>query len=200
MESMKNYHLCREDYEEVKQRLSMRSVAEYYGIKVNRKGLCTCPFHTDKHPSLKIYEHDKGYYCFTCGAGGDVIKFVGRLFGLKNEDACRKLIDDFSLPIHTEELSYREKRERQQRERQFQNLKKFKADAYAILKGYWMLLCDASHNFASSHFEEAQQELSIIEYRMECLERCPEKYYADGKAVKKLEEIKGRITGWNDGT
>ena len=85
---------------------------------------------------------------------------------------------------------------RQERYREFQ---KFKAMAMAILKGYWMLLCEAANDFASPHFEEALQELSIVEYRMDCLEKCPEKYYTDRKAVRTLGEIERRIAGWNDG-
>ena len=110
---MKSSHLCKADYEEVKQRLGMRTAAECYGLRVNRQGFCLCPFHADSHPSMKIYQHDKGYYCFTCHNGGDVIRFTAQLFGLSNEEACKKLIEDFSLPIRLEGLTYREKRERQ---------------------------------------------------------------------------------------
>lgn len=195
---MKNYHLCKEDYEEVKQRLSMRQVAENYGIKVSHKGVCLCPFHKDRHPSMKIYDNDKGYYCFVCGNGGDVISFVGRFYGLSNGEACKRLIDDFSLPIAIENLSYREKRERIKKNEKYKRIQEFKAEAHSVLKGYWMLLCDAAHDFASPHFEEALQELPIVEYRLECLEKYPEEYYADRKAMKKLGEIERRIAGWND--
>ena len=195
---MKNCRLCKEDYEEVKQRLSMRQVAERYGCRVNRRGTCLCPFHTDKHPSLKIYENDKGYFCFACGSGGDVIKFVGELFNLRNEEACKKLIEDFSLPIALQNLSYREKRERSKKHEEYRKLQRFKAEAYAVLKKYWMLLCEAAQDFASPHFEEALQELTITEYRLECIQECPDEYYADREAVRKLGEIERRIAGWNE--
>ncbi|RGU91725.1 hypothetical protein DWW31_14050 [Clostridium sp. AF15-17LB] len=194
---MKSCRLCKEDFEEVKQRLSMRKVAESYGFKVDGRGFCLCPFHADSHPSMKIYQHDKGYFCFTCNSGGDVVKFVAGLFNLRNEEACRKLIEDFSLPIMLEDLTYQEKRERQKRQERYRELQKFKAEAYAILNSYRILLCGAANSFASLRFEEALQELSIIEYRMECLERCPEEYHADRKAVKKLGEIERRVAGWD---
>ena len=38
-----------------------------------------CPFHVDDEPSLVVYPRDGNYYCFGCGAGGDVIDFVSRL-------------------------------------------------------------------------------------------------------------------------
>ena len=91
----------------------MRQVAERYGCKVKRDGTCLCPFHDDTHPSMKIYPDDKGFYCWVCQKGGDVIKFVALLYGLKNEEACKRLIDDFSLPIKTGNLTYKEQRERQ---------------------------------------------------------------------------------------
>ena len=108
-----------------------------------------------------------------------MIKFVGRLFNLGNEEACKKLIEDFSLPIVLENLSYREKRERSKKHEEYRKLQRFRAEAYAVLKKYWMLLCEAAQDFASPHFEEAMRELTIVEYRLECIRECPEEYRAD---------------------
>lgn len=195
---MKNCRLCKEDYEEVKRILSMERVAESYGHRVQRGRACLCPFHNDTHPSMKIYPDGKGFYCWVCGTGGDVIKFVSLLFGLGNRDACMKLIEDFSLPIKTEGLTYREKRERQERQRRYQELRKFQEQAHSILWEYWKLLCNAAQRYSSPHFDEAMQELTMVEYRLECLKECPEEYYADRKAVRKLGEIERRIAGWDD--
>ena len=41
-------------FEAVKDRLSTREVAEYYGLKINRNGMACCPFHNDKNPSMKV--------------------------------------------------------------------------------------------------------------------------------------------------
>ena len=92
---MKSCHLCKEEYEEVKRNLSMRQVAEFYGYYVQKNGTCLCPFHQDRHPSMKIYPDDKGFYCWVCQKGGDVIKFVAEVFGTGNEEACKRLIEDF---------------------------------------------------------------------------------------------------------
>lgn len=81
---------------EVKEYLTTKQVAENYGLQVKRNGLACCPFHNDKHPSMKI---DKNYHCFACGVGGDVIDYVSRLFGLSQYQAALKLIEDFRLPI-----------------------------------------------------------------------------------------------------
>lgn len=195
---MKNSHLCKEDYDEVKSLLSMRQVAEYYGQRLQRGDTCLCPFHNDSRPSMKIYPNDKGFYCWACGTGGDVITFVGLLFDLNNKEACLKLIEDFSLPIKTENLTYREIREREKRHSQYLELQKFRKNAYYILNEYRKLLCNSAQRFSSLHFDEAMQELTIVEYRLECLKTCPEQYCKDRKAVKKLGEIERRITGWDE--
>ncbi|MBP3198170.1 MAG: DNA primase [Butyrivibrio sp.] len=81
-------------FETVKANVTARQVAEFYGIKVNHYGMCCCPFHSDKHPSMKI---DKRYYCFGCLAKGDAVDFVLNYFGLSLKDAAIKICDDFSL-------------------------------------------------------------------------------------------------------
>ena len=108
-------------FSEVKEYLTARQVAEYYGLKVRRNGTACCPFHDDKHPSMKI---DKNYHCFACGVGGDAVDYVSRMFGLSQYDAALKLIEDFTLSIDAKgnaELSVQEKerirRETAERER-----------------------------------------------------------------------------------
>ena len=66
-------------FELVKQNISVPDAAEHYELQVNRNGMCSCPFHEDRHPSMKLNE--KYFYCFGCGATGDVIDLVARLFG-----------------------------------------------------------------------------------------------------------------------
>ena len=68
-------------FEQVKECVTARQAAEHYGIKVKRNGMACCPFHKDRHPSMKA---DKIYHCFACGVGGDAIDFTARLFGYKN--------------------------------------------------------------------------------------------------------------------
>lgn len=82
-------------YETVKAAISVKDAAEQYGLKVNRNGMTCCPFHDDRHPSLKLNEDY--FYCFGCGATGDVIDFVARLFNLSNYEAAQKLVADFGL-------------------------------------------------------------------------------------------------------
>ena len=59
----------------------MRDALAHYGIQVDRAGFAACPFHHDKHPSMKIYPGDRGYYCFVCHEGGDPLRFIQRMEG-----------------------------------------------------------------------------------------------------------------------
>ena len=56
--------------------------------------MARCPFHDDHLPSLKL---DQRFYCFGCGASGDVIDFAARLFDLSPREAAKKLAEDFSI-------------------------------------------------------------------------------------------------------
>ena len=60
-------------FEAVKQSITTRQAAEFYGFRVNRTGKIICPFHSDKNPSMKV---DNRFHCFGCGADGDVIDFI----------------------------------------------------------------------------------------------------------------------------
>ena len=82
-------------FELVKQNICVPDAAEHYGLQVNRNGMCSCPFHEDRHPSMKLNE--RYFYCFGCGATGDVIDFVARLFGLSSYEAAKKLAYDFGI-------------------------------------------------------------------------------------------------------
>ena len=82
-------------FQEVKSYVTAKQAAEQYGIRVGRNQMACCPFHDDHHPSMKI---DTNYYCFACGAKGDVIGLTAGLFGLSPYEAASKLIADFQLP------------------------------------------------------------------------------------------------------
>ena len=98
-------------FEQVKECVTARQAAEHYGIKVKRNGMACCPFHKDRHPSMKV---DKIYHCFACGVGGDAIDFTARLFGISQYEAAKKLVEDFGLDI---KVGNRSKYERTPRNR-----------------------------------------------------------------------------------
>ena len=82
-------------FESVKAAVPLRDAAKHYGLTVSRNGMTCCPFHEDRHPSLKMNEDY--FFCFGCGASGDVIDFTARLFGISPKDAATKLAADFGI-------------------------------------------------------------------------------------------------------
>ena len=82
-------------FESVKAAVTPKQAAEAYGLRVLPNGMTCCPFHKDRHPSMKLNEDY--FYCFGCGASGDVIDFTAKLFGISLKDAAKKLAEDFGI-------------------------------------------------------------------------------------------------------
>ena len=82
-------------FTQIKMAVSVKEAAEYYGLEVNRGNMVCCPFHADRTPSMKL--NDDYFYCFGCGATGDVIDLVARLFNLSGYEAAKKLATDFGM-------------------------------------------------------------------------------------------------------
>lgn len=93
--------------EKILQSIDMRMIAELYGLEINRSGFCKCPFHSEKTPSMKLYP--KSFYCYGCGTGGDVIKFVQLYHNIGFREAMLKINDDFRLGLTMEKPQKSEK-------------------------------------------------------------------------------------------
>ena len=122
-------------FETVKRSVTVQQAAQMYGIEVNRGGMACCPFHDDKNPSMKLNE--EYFYCFGCGATGDVIDFTARLYNLSPKEAAEKLAQDFGL-AYDSQAPPRRRYFRQKTEAQ-----KFKEDrdhAFRVLADYFHLL------------------------------------------------------------
>lgn len=84
-------------FQECRERVDAQTAARFYGLSLDRKGWALCPFHRDKHPSMSF---KNGHWrCWACGAKGDSIDLVARLYGLAPLEAVRKLNEDFSLSL-----------------------------------------------------------------------------------------------------
>ena len=122
-------------FEVVKQSVTVREAAELYGIEVNRGGMACCPFHDDRHPSLKLNEDY--FYCFGCGATGDVIDFTARLYNLTAKEAAEKLAQDFGL-AYDSKAPIRRNYVRQKSDVQMRKEKR--EHAWRVLADYYHLL------------------------------------------------------------
>ena len=82
-------------FETVKASVSVPEAARVYGLTVTRHNMTRCLFHDDRQPSLKL--NPDFYFCFGCGAKGDVIDLVAGLFDLSLYEAARKIAEDFGI-------------------------------------------------------------------------------------------------------
>ena len=75
-------------------------VSSYVNLKRagrNLNGLC--PFHNEKTPSFTVYTDTSSFYCFGCGAGGDVFGFIRKIENLDYVEAVKKLADRAGVTI-----------------------------------------------------------------------------------------------------
>ena len=156
-------------FEVVKQSVSTREAAAFYGIEVKRNGMACCPFHEDKNPSMKV---DQRFHCFGCGADGDVMDFTAKLFDLSPKEAAEKLAQDFGL-IYDSQAPPRRRYVRQKTEAQ-----KFREDrqrCYRVLSDYHHLLkkWESDHSPRTPEeephprFVEAIQKKTYVEYLLD---------------------------------
>ena len=192
-------------FEAVKQSVTTRQAAEHYGIHVNRNGMCVCPFHNDKNPSMKV---DRRFYCFGCGATGDVIDFVSRLYGIGSKEAALILAQDFSIPYEDRKNTGKQPiRPRLRRESEEQKFKRMERHCFRVLSDYYHLLRRWKEEYAprqpdeawTPRFTEALQNISRLEYLMDVLlsgdirERA-ELITGHGKEVRNLERRMAELT------
>ena len=165
-------------FEAVKQSVSTRDAAAFYGIEVKRNGMACCPFHDDKNPSMKLNE--EYFYCFGCGATGDVIDFTAKLFDLSPKEAAEKLAQDFGL-IYDSQAPPRRNYVRQKTEAQ--KFRENRDHAFRVLADYFHLLRKWEAGYTPKtpeepmhpRFLEAVQQKDYIGYLLDSfLEDSPE--------------------------
>lgn len=102
--------------EEIKLRANIEDViSSYVTLKragSNYQGLC--PFHSEKSPSFTVFPGTSSFYCFGCGAGGDVIHFIRRAENMDYPSAVEFLVKRLGIPIT---LDKQEQAENARRER-----------------------------------------------------------------------------------
>ena len=166
-------------FQTVKESVTARQAAEQYGFNVNRNGMICCPFHNDRHPSMKV---DKGFCCFACGAKGDVVAFAADLFHLSPLEAVKKLAEDFQVPV-TQEIHRKQSRSKSKGIRKrtlYQTEKKveqWERECICTLSDYLHLLEEWQACYApqspdeewADEFVEACQRKELVNYYMDIL-------------------------------
>ena len=132
-------------FENVKAVVTVRQAAEHYGLKVGRGNMACCPFHNDHTPSMKLNEDY--FYCFGCGATGDVIDLTARLFGLSGYDAAKKLAADFGIAGQKPSILAKLQRGKSQAEAE--------RESFRVLQDYMRILQDWKEHCAPQSPEDA---------------------------------------------
>ena len=132
-------------FETVKAAVTPRMAAERYGLPIQQGGMVCCPFHADRTPSMKLNE--EYFYCFGCGASGDVIDLAARLFGLSGYDAAKKLAADFGIVEQKPSVLRKLKRSKSQAE--------LESRSFRVLGDYLQILQDWKAHCAPQSPEDA---------------------------------------------
>ena len=143
--------------------------------------MACCPFHDDKHPSMKV---DRRFHCFGCQADGDVIDFTARLFGLNKKEAALKLAEDFS--VRYDAKGHDPPRRRPVKRKISEELRYRQAEqkCFRVLCDYLHLLEDWKVRYAPKTPEDALDDRFVEACQM----HCPIEYMADVLTVGDLEE------------
>ena len=184
-------------FEVVKESVTTREAAEMYGIEVKRGGMACCPFHDDRHPSMKV---DRRFHCFGCGADGDVIDFTARLYNLTPKEAAEKLAQDFGL-AYDSQAPPRRNYVRQKSEAQ--KLKEKREHGWRVLTDYYHLLRKWETDYSPKtpdedphpRFMEAIQKKDYTGYLLDFLidssTEEQDKWFAEHSA--EITAIEGRV-------
>lgn len=95
----------REYITELVQRSDITDVVQSY-VQLRRRGRThtgLCPFHNEKTPSFVVYPETQSFYCFGCGAGGDVINFIKRINNVDYLEAVKYLAGRAGMPLPEED-------------------------------------------------------------------------------------------------
>ena len=142
--------------QEVKDRVDIVKVAEYFGIK---KKQC-CPFHKEKTPSFCISQSKQIFKCFGCGEGGDCITLVSKLLNINAYESAEQINSIFSLGVNFNDYmsKYEANRYKQIQEAK-ERFKKWHNETLQMLSDYLHSL---------SKIEKMQKQ-EILEYYIDLL-------------------------------
>lgn len=139
---------------QIKDRLSMFDIVLKYisNPKITRNNDILCPFHSEKTPSLHLW--DDHYKCYGCGKHGDVISFTEELFGIDFGQALSKLNDDFGLclPIGRKP-TLREAAEAQKRWATIIKERQAKEASIIKLNGKFIAACDELKRLKQNYYD-----------------------------------------------
>ena len=122
--------------EEVRSRTDIVDIISQY-VKLHKRGstyMGLCPFHNEKTPSFSVSQGKQMYYCFGCGAGGNVITFLMNYENATFPEALQELADRAGVELPKQELSNEQKREADRKSRLLEVQKEAGKYYYSLLR------------------------------------------------------------------
>ena len=163
--------------------------------------MACCPFHDDRHPSMKV---DSRFHCFACQADGDVIDFTSRLFGLSSKEAALKLAEDFSISVDRKDHNPPQKRVIKRKISEEVRYRQAEQKCFRVLCDYLRLLERWKEEYAPKQpeddwnplFVEALHRQPYIEYLLDLLlsDSIEERAFVVAEYGKEVRKIEQRIS------
>ena len=122
----------------IRDRVSAQEVGRMFGLEFGRDGRCKCPFcGSRRKDTLRLYPGNRGYYCFSCHAGGDSFRLWREMTGDGFREAVKNMNDTFGLglPIDGADPEAIRKAQEENRRRQEAAQEKAMRDR-AVFEGY----------------------------------------------------------------
>lgn len=123
----------------IRSRVNAEELGRDYGLQVGRDGRCACIFcDGNRKDTLKLYNGDRGYYCFRCHARGDVISLYQKLTGCGFRQAVEGLNDQYGLGLPLDGADPdAERRARAEAERRKAERARKEQEQRELLRKYW---------------------------------------------------------------
>lgn len=189
-------------FETVRTNVKAIDVVLMAGFQPNRCKMICCPFHNDKHPSMKV---DRRYFCFGCGAKGDAVDFVANYYGLSLKEAAEKIASDFGLTYDNTGYSEGVREPIAAKRNEYQIWGEKKRELFAYLSRLHKRLREMKMEYAPKDREDSERsplfvmaakELTYVEYLYDyCMFEATEdelKQKID-EITKELEKIEKKI-------
>ena len=166
----------------IKENVGMKDLIRHLGIKITRAGFVNCPFHSEKTPSMKIY--DNSFYCFGCGVGGDVITFIEKYLKCGFKSSVSYLNEVFALGLNLYKTPNNKELDRLflKKFNQSKTERWIKETELILIKYYCFL-------YRNKKTDESIKNISIVEYLIECISEDPIWFYkTNRKEMKKYSD------------
>lgn len=189
-------------FETVRTNVKAVDVVLMAGFQPNRSKMICCPFHNDKHPSMKV---DRRYFCFGCGVKGDAVDFVANYYGLSLKEAAEKIISDFGLTYNNTGYAEGVRKPIAAKRSEYQIWAEKKQELFAHLSRLHEQLREMKMRYAPKDREDSEwsplfvmaaKELTYVEYLYDyCMFEATEEELKRkiDEITKELEKIEKRI-------